>query len=191
MSLVELLAKPDVRDRVVPMSVDIYHMLSVAGAISEKTELIDGVVLNKMSKSPLHVLFVNKLWYFFSSKVTADFLLRKEDPLTLTASEPEPDISIVKGQFEDFGDGHPNFAELVIEVAVSSLELDRAKISVYAEANIPEYWIVIPEQELIERYTQPEQGQYQQQEQLTVADTLETLVGSLVLQTFFTPTQKT
>jgi Uma2 family endonuclease len=58
-------------------------------------------------------------------------------------SEPEPDISVVPGSFRDYRHGHPPRAVLIVEVAESSLSLDRAlKGSLYARARVPEYWIV-------------------------------------------------
>jgi len=40
-------------------------------------------------------------------------------------------------------------------VAVSSLELDRVKAILYAEAGVKEYWIVCPEERQVEVYRQP------------------------------------
>ena len=160
MSHVDVLTKNSVRDLIMPISVEQYHKLGESGLIAEKTELIEGIIFKKMTKSPLHTYVVNKLYGFFSLHLAAGYLLRKEDPLTLATSEPEPDISIVKGHLDEYVTRHPSKAELVIEVAVSSLDLDRAKAASYAAAGIPEYWIVLADEKIIERYTQPVDGQY-------------------------------
>jgi Uma2 family endonuclease len=58
-------------------------------------------------------------------------------------SEPEPDVSVVAGSPRDDRTDHPSRPALVIEVADSSLRLDRgAKARVYARGAIAEYWIV-------------------------------------------------
>jgi Uma2 family endonuclease len=58
-------------------------------------------------------------------------------------SEPEPDVSVVRGSFRDYRDAHPTQAALIVEVAQTSLRLDRRiKASIYAAGGIAEYWIV-------------------------------------------------
>lgn len=174
------------RERIIPISVAQYHRMNELGVISTKTELIEGVILEKMSKSPLHTYLIHLLYDFFVQHLSEDYLVRKEDPLTLSHSEPEPDISIVKGRLVDFKTAHPSYAELVIEVAVSSLEIDRVKTSIYALANLPEYWIVIPTQQQIEVYSQPQQGKYQAVQIYKDAEKIETIEGLVFdLKTIF------
>ena len=62
---------------------------------------------------------------------------------------------ITRGALADFRVTHPTTAELVIEVAISSLEIDRVKALIYAEAGVKEYWIVCPEQKEVEVYRSP------------------------------------
>ncbi|MDM8560323.1 Uma2 family endonuclease [Candidatus Parabeggiatoa sp. HSG14] len=157
---IAILENACVREQVISISVNQYHKMNELGIIPEKTELVDGVVLEKMSKSPLHSYIVFLLNDFFAKHLSEMYIVRKEEPLTFKHSEPEPDIAIVKGQMKDFKTAHPNHAELVIEVAISSLKLDRAKSDVYALAEIPEYWVVIPTKKQIEVYTIPDNGRY-------------------------------
>jgi len=86
----------------------------------------------------------------------------REDPLTLTDSEPEPDIAIVRGAEGEFFTSHPKTAELVVEVAVSSPALDRENASLYAEAGVKEYWIILATERQVEVYRRPEDGHYQE-----------------------------
>jgi Uma2 family endonuclease len=69
---------------------------------------------------------------------------RLQAPLALDDdSEPEPDVAVVAGEYRDYVSGHPSTAALVVEVADSSLGLDRRlKVGLYARAGLPEYWIV-------------------------------------------------
>lgn len=86
--------------------------------------------------------------------------VRKEDPLTFTDSEPEPDISVVAGKEVDF-QSHPTTALLVVEVSVSSLNEDREMADLYAENGVVEYWIVNGQERCIECYRDPSAGRYQ------------------------------
>jgi Uma2 family endonuclease len=99
--------------------------------------------------------------------------LWKEEPLTFLDSEPEPDISMTRGGERDFLEAHPTTAELVIEVAVSSPALDRENASLYAEAGVKEYWIVLGRERQVEVYRRPENGRYQETLLVGANDTLE------------------
>src|SRR5262245_40173240 len=112
------------------LSVDDYHQLQDDG----RTELIRGVVLEKMGESPLHRALGKLLYDVIARLLPPGFVVYHDAPLTLADSEPEPDISVVRGPVSDFDERHPSTAELVIEVAVSSAALDRENASLYAEA---------------------------------------------------------
>ena len=94
--MASLLANPVIRHAVVPLSVEQYRRIGEAGIIDERTELIRGVILHKMNKSPLHTLTVKKLVDALRPLLSPGFELRKEEPLTLQDSEPEPDIAVVE-----------------------------------------------------------------------------------------------
>jgi Uma2 family endonuclease len=94
-----------------------------------------------LSKTPLHSGIGKVLYDSIISMLPKGYQVRREDPLTLSDSEPEPDISVVLGSARALFQSHPSTAELVIEV--SSAELNRANASLYAEAGVKEYWIVL------------------------------------------------
>lgn len=143
-------------ERAVPISVEAYHLLYKQGLISEKTELLEGVVIEKMPKDPIHAEIVRRIFEYLEQIKSVKVL--KEDPINLGFSEPEPDIAIVpKG---DYSSAHPTEALLVIEVANSSIALDRAKASIYAKANIPEYIIANLQNKILEVYSSPVDGKY-------------------------------
>lgn len=161
-----------VRDAVLPITVEQYHELSEAGIIPEKTELLRGVIIEKMTKSPLHTWMVQRLLEWFQLHVKPQAYVRKEEPLTLDQSEPEPDLAVVDGTPDDYQTTHPKTALLVIEVAVSSEDLDRAKADDYALAQVPEYWLVLPQNRIIEVFTEPSPGGYAGHTQYTSGDTI-------------------
>ncbi len=69
-------------------------------------------------------------------------------------SEPEPDLAIVQGSHGDYRYQHPvgTQCRLLVEVADTSLEKDRAKIAIYRKAGVQEYWIVNIAEKCVERF---------------------------------------
>jgi len=143
-----------------PLSVAAYHTLAEAALIPEGTELLYGVIYHKMSKSPFHSFLVTRLLRLVRALMPDDCLLRSEQPITCIDSEPEPDLAIVRGTESDFKAEHPQTAELVIEVCVSSHEYDRSKIRAYASARVKECWLVLGPEKQIEVYRQPRGEQF-------------------------------
>jgi Uma2 family endonuclease len=168
-----ILELPEVRQRVSPLSVEEYHRLGELNEHGRRTELIRGIVIEKISKSPLHSTIVSLLYRIFLSRLPGGFTVRQEQPLTFADSEPEPDISLIRGGERDFSQAHPNTAELVIEVAVWSPALDRENASLYAEAGVKEYWIVLGHEQQVEVFRRPEDGRYQETRLFSVNDILE------------------
>jgi Uma2 family endonuclease len=156
----QMLEIPTVRARISPVTVAQYHEFPEKNENGKRTELIRGIVIEKMSKSPLHTSIGSALYEILQPQVPSDFWLRKEEPLTLRDSEPEPDISLVRGRRATFSTHHPSTAALVIEVAVTSAAEDRSLASLYAEAGVEEYWIVLPAKRRVEIHRQPEGGTY-------------------------------
>jgi Uma2 family endonuclease len=74
-------------------------------------------------------------------------------------SEPEPDVAVVP--LGEYRDAHPAEAHLLIEVADSSLSVDRRiKAGLYAESGVPEYWIVNVRDGVVEVHTEIVAGSY-------------------------------
>lgn len=142
------------------MSIDEYHRLGESGIIGERTELIRGVVVDKMSQSPLHCYIVQVLLQWLASGVGDHWTVRPGLPVTTADSEPKPDVCVVAGGAHDYVAGHPTTAALAIEVSISSERLDREKAAIYAEAGIDEYWIVFGERQNVEVHRAPVAGRY-------------------------------
>src|SRR5215468_8182821 len=92
---------PEVRQRVSPLSVEEYHRLGEFNEHGRRTELIRGIPIEKMSKSPLHSSISKRLYDRISKLLAEGFIVRREDPLTLADSEPEPDVAVVRGSEKD------------------------------------------------------------------------------------------
>ena len=158
------------------MSVEHYHRMFELGMIAENVELIRGALIEKMPKSPLHSSCVGLLSHYFLTKLPPGWHSRSEQPLTFDDSEPEPDLAVVRGSARDFFDGHPTVADLIVEVSISTERLDRAKLEIYAEAGVREYWLLLAEERVIERHTDPQGTTYRRVERATFPATLESTI---------------
>ncbi len=169
----DILDLPEVRACVSRMSVAEYHLLPLRNENGRRTELIRGIVIEKMSKSPLHSSIGTRLYRKIDRMLPDSYCAWKDEPLTFIDSEPEPDIFVVQGTVEQFTKEHPPTAELAVEIAITSLTLDREKALIYAEAGVKEYWIVIPKQQLVEVYRQPQGGSYREKRSYSTGEMLE------------------
>ncbi|MCA9185807.1 MAG: Uma2 family endonuclease [Pirellulaceae bacterium] len=121
-------------------------------------ELIEGYLVRKMIKSPLHSAATALARRKFSNLVPLRWSVDSQEPITTHDSEPEPDIVVIRGLREQYRDRHPGPGDvgLVVEIADSSLQRDRGwKKRAYASAGIPTYWIVNLVDRVIEVYSQP------------------------------------
>ena len=87
-----------------------------------------------------------------------------QDPVRLgDLSEPEPDIALLRPRDDLYAAGHaqPDDILLVIEVALSTVLLDRnVKLPLYEKAGVRQAWIVNLEEQVIEVYRLRGDGTY-------------------------------
>jgi Uma2 family endonuclease len=145
-----------------PLSVQAYRALGEMGLIPEKTELLYGQVFQKMSKSPIHRLLCMRLLEQLRRVLPSGLHVQQEQPITCNDSEPEPDLSIIRGSIEDYRAAHPSTAELVVEVCVTSHEYDRSKLRAYASAAVKEVWLVLAPEKQIEVHRLPGEAQFRE-----------------------------
>ncbi|MGL6096366.1 MAG: Uma2 family endonuclease [Fimbriiglobus sp.] len=141
-------------------TVDEYHQMIEAGILKsgEKVELINGYLVNKMPRNPAHDFAILALQLLLFRLVSTNWSVRCQCAVTLAYGEPEPDFAIARGEVRTYATRHPGPPDiaLVIEIANSSLAGDRTdKAADYAEAGVPEYWIVNLIDRTVEVYTQP------------------------------------
>ncbi|MGD9702314.1 MAG: Uma2 family endonuclease [Acidimicrobiia bacterium] len=112
-----------------------------------RCELIEGEIIDVSPMSRAHALVTDQIH---------DLMTRSVDPMAMCTgsqtpiiigehSEPEPDVWVAHVPRRDLVEGKPLPHELalVIEVADSSLRLDRRlKLPLYASAGIPVMWLV-------------------------------------------------
>jgi Uma2 family endonuclease len=147
-----------------PLSVEQYHEMLRNGIIvdGEPIELLEGRLVCKMGKNPPHCVATGLIHDALARVIpSGEWFVSVQDPVTTADSEPEPDVSVVRGNRRQFLSAHPapKDAVLIVEVAESSLDRDETlKKRVYAHAQVPVYWIVNLNDRTIEVYTEPTAG---------------------------------
>jgi Uma2 family endonuclease len=140
-----------------------YHRLISKGILTanDRVELLRGVIINKMSRNPPHDNAITRLNRRLLRLLPDDWLLLVQSAVTLKDSEPEPDFAIVRGPENAYTNRKPGGRDtlLIIEVADSTLLPDRRdKTILYAQARIPQYWIVNLVYRRLEVFTHPKAG---------------------------------
>ena len=123
---------------------DEYFRLAELGLIPEKhVELIDGVIYEVSPHSFDHYWSIEVVARLLERIFGETYWVRRQGPCVHGEwSEPEPDITVVKGSLEEFSE-HPTTAVLAVEVSKTSLSFDRGrKANLYAIMGIPDYWVL-------------------------------------------------
>jgi len=149
-------------ERVRPLRRVEYDKLVALGVFeAERIELIDGALFHMSPMGPRHGATVDRLTELLVLTFVGRARVRVQGSFAAGEfSEPEPDVSILP--LRDYDEQHPQVAHLVIEVAESSLGVDRGrKAQLYAECGVPEYWIVNLIERSVEVHQAPRDGKYQ------------------------------
>ncbi|MBR8828133.1 MAG: Uma2 family endonuclease [Gomphosphaeria aponina SAG 52.96 = DSM 107014] len=127
-------------------SVEDYHQIVKTGIMSDRrVELLDGKILEMSPEAPLHRRINDSVAEYLRDKFTGVAKVYESHPITLTDSEPEPDIALVKLPVSEYKSRHPYPSDiyLLIEISDTTLEKDlNQKQNIYAQAGILEYWVI-------------------------------------------------
>lgn len=130
-----------------------------------RTELLYGEVIEMNPPGPTHAYVVSLLMYWSTDATNrSDIWVNVQNPLGIPHfdSVPEPDVAWLKAR--DYRNERPTPQDvlLLIEVAESSLSTDRSvKGKLYADAGIPDYWLVNLKDQCVEVYRDPANGRFQ------------------------------
>ncbi len=144
-----------------PLARSEYDRMVAEGLFTdERLELLRGALVKMSPQGPLHSETVNRLLEQLMGRLSGRARVRPQCPLAVSDdSEPEPDLAVIAPG--DYAEQHPITAYLVVEVADTSLGRDREiKAALYAEAGIPEYWVVNLVEKVVEVYRDPGEGRY-------------------------------
>lgn len=141
-----------------------YERMVDAGVFipDQQVELINGQIVPMSPQNSRHAAVTTRLLHLLMDTCPEGYHVRSQVPLALgSASEPEPDVIVVPGSNEQYIDGHPTTAALVVEVADTPLAYDRdVKRTLYARHGIPTYWIVNLSSSCVEVYFDPKDDDY-------------------------------
>ena len=123
----------------------------------EPIELIGGELMVAEPQGAPHYTAIQKTSKVLERAFGPGWTVRAQGPIGLDDdSEPEPDIAVVPGGPDDYGRAHPSRPALTVEVAESSLAIDRHhKGSVYARAGLADYWVLNLVDRVLEVYREP------------------------------------
>jgi len=124
--------------------------LEAAGLLEvERFELIDGELIRKMPKSPLHslalYLVVEWLRGVFGPRYVMQEVSINLSPVLDSTNELEPDAILIRRPVGAFREVNADPADIlfVAEVSVTTQEFDLGiKAARYASAGIAEYWVL-------------------------------------------------
>ena len=147
-------------DPVLRLSVDQYHAMICSGILTEDdpVELLEGWLILKMPKNPLHSATTRQVRQVLENKIPNGWIVDSQEPITTTDSEPEPGVIVMRGDAKQYVDRHPGPEDLalVVEISGATLQRDRElKKRIYASSAIPAYWIVNLAEQQIEVYIEP------------------------------------
>jgi Uma2 family endonuclease len=152
-------------------SLEEFERVVEAGGFDEdaRIELIRGEIVDRAPIGFEHGMAVAKLNRLFIGLLGDSAIVWVQSPVQIAPnSRPEPDLALLKGH--DYGANRPVTASdllLVVEVSDTTLTYDRTvKGPLYAQAGIPEYWIVNLQDKVIEVYTGPSGGRYDDAKQV-------------------------
>ncbi len=163
----DVAVKPTVKR--MKFDVHAYHQLIASGILppDQKVELIDGEIIEMSPVNSLHAGIVKKISrLFYSNTNSQEIIVSVQDPILLDEySEPQPDLALLQYRADIYTKSHPSPEEilLLVEVSNSTLDIDKKiKLPLYAQASIPEVWIINLVDEQVEVYSKPKHQIYTQ-----------------------------
>ncbi|NJN21076.1 MAG: Uma2 family endonuclease [Leptolyngbya sp. RL_3_1] len=148
-----------------------YHRMVKTGILQgRRVELLAGDIVEMSPETPIYYTTAKRGAKYLEELLSGKADVRFNGPITLTDSEPEPDIAIVRLPESAYRDRHPAPTDIfwVIEIANTNLKKDLdIKAALYAQAAIPEYWVLDLTAQQIIVLRNPQQGQYIEEQSIS------------------------
>jgi Uma2 family endonuclease len=130
----------------------------------ERLELLGGEIRVMQPIGKKHMGMTNRFSHMTNNLLVRKAVVSTQNAISLTIDDaPQPNIAILKYR-EDFyfdKDATPDDVFFIIEISDTTLEYDRTeKLAKYAEADVPEVWIVNLKDNVIEVYREPSGNLY-------------------------------
>ena len=161
-----------------PFTVGEYYRMAETDILTEedRVELIAGQIVAMSPIGSHHAACVKRLNVLMGKMVGDSMLIGVQDPITLDAySAPEPDLVLLRPRADFYAAAHPSAVDvlLAVEVSDTSADYDReVKLPLYAQAGLPEVWLIDLQKGRIEVYARPQGGTYQQRIEVSADATL-------------------
>ena len=133
----------------------------------EHLELIEGELINTMSKGSLHIVTLCLLRHWLTGVFGGLSIVQETSidvrPEDNPTCEPEPDLIVTASEITAYARRKPTRSDirLLVEVADSSLRLDLStKARLYARAEIAEYWVADVHRHCLHVHRDPRGGEY-------------------------------
>ncbi|MEM7062314.1 MAG: Uma2 family endonuclease [Cyanobacteria bacterium P01_B01_bin.77] len=124
---------------------DYQHMRDLGILDHRRCELINGEIWNMAPEGEFHRFINHRGVNYLRELMKGKAEIFEAHPITLAASEPEPDIAIVRLPDTRYLKHHPYPEDIywLVEVADTTLAYDlETKRKIYATAGIQEYWVI-------------------------------------------------
>ncbi len=135
------------------INIDEYYRMAAAGVFSEddRVELIEGEIVEMNPIGSRHAACVGRLTELLGRLVVNKAIVWVQNPVQISDySEPLPDVALLKRRDDFYAQANPQPADVLLIIPL------------YAQANIPEVWLVNLPKETIEIYTQPSNDSYKE-----------------------------
>jgi len=143
-----------------------FHRMADAGIFGEndRLELIDGEIVEMTPIGPFHAECVRRLTKLLVQRVGNQAEVSVQNPIQLgPQSELYPDIALLQVREHGYRLSHPGPKDilLLIEAGDTTFDADRmVKIPRYAQAGIPEIWLIDLPGSQVHVYTEPSLNGY-------------------------------
>ena len=153
-------------------SIKDWHQLIESGLLEGKSvQLLDGDIIEMSPEREEHSYTNDDVADLLRQQLKGLAKIRESHPVTLDnsphsrASEPEPDIAVVRLPKTIYSQHHPYPEDIywLIEISNKTLKIDlEQKSKIYARNNIAEYWVIDLVNKKLVVHTQPQGDLYQQ-----------------------------
>ena len=133
-----------------------FYELTDRGAFDDvRVYLYHGQLIEVPTMGPRHATGIKRITVWLVRTLDPEFAVRVQIPFEL----PSETVFLPDGAVVSLADDarlpHPNRATFVIEVADSSVEIDRDKAFEYAAALVPDYWLMNMRDREVEVFRDP------------------------------------
>jgi Uma2 family endonuclease len=146
-------------------TVEDYHRMIEAGILDDRpVELLQGEIIDMSPEGPFHHYLNMSGAKYLTFRLGERALISEGHPITLSDSEPEPDIAVIRLPDTLYLTRHPYPEDiyLLVEISDSTLAKDLGvKRKLYAAAGIREYWVIDLQSRVLRVFQNPREDDHE------------------------------